>query len=239
MNVVDSIYSNNAQRQPVNFSRTREPISLIQSLHRIKKTMGPGIIMEYKRRSPSGFMNLKYPSITEYFSENINRRTAGLSVLTEPQHFRGRYEDISACQGLNKPILDKDFISTDIMVRNAYNSGADAILLIMDFLPMDVIKDLVAQSVSLGMEALIEFHDLKFLDRLEPMDHVIYGYNRRNLVTLKMEPQEETVLDFISATGTEIVLESGIDRNYLDTHDVGKFAGLLIGSSILENNLGR
>lgn len=234
---MDDIYGKNLYREKFPYSRSREPISLIESLRRVRKDTMPGIIMEYKRMSPSGFENRFYPSVDEYFRKKISGNTAGLSILTEPDHFRGSYNDIVVSQGFRLPILDKDFISTEAMVDNAYNAGADAILLIMDFIPADLIARLIGAAIGKGMEVLLEFHDLKYLKDLTPMEHVIYGYNRRNLKTLQMEPQERYVLDHMKQTGMEIILESGIDSQYLMKNDVGHYFGLLIGSSILSDDI--
>ena len=142
MNTVEKIYMDNPGRTRFPYSRTRDTISLIRELHRIKAHGKPGIIKEFKRRSPSGFLNDRYPSVHDYFRSKIDARTAGMSILTEPDYFNGSYEDLSICQEFNLPILDKDFISTPVMVENAYNAGSDAILLIMDFLPPHAVEEL-------------------------------------------------------------------------------------------------
>ena len=234
---MEHIYGRNVIREMFPYSRTREPISLIESLKRKRTGTMPGIIMEYKRSSPSGFENRSYPSVEEYFRKKISPTTAALSILTEPDYFRGSYRDIVAMQGIGYPILDKDFISTEPMLDSAYNAGADAVLLIMDFLPASDIRKLTELALRREMEVLIEFHDLRYMDMLQPMDHVVYGYNRRNLRTLRMEPQESYVLRHVRQTGDRIILESGIDSEYLKANDVSSYFGLLIGSSILSDDV--
>ncbi|MCL4307371.1 MAG: indole-3-glycerol-phosphate synthase TrpC [Candidatus Thermoplasmatota archaeon] len=237
MNTVETIYMNNPGRPHFQYSRTRETISLIGELRRIKAGGRPGIIKEFKRQSPSGFSNDRYPSVRDYFRNKIDARTAGMSILTEPSYFRGSYEDLSICQEFNLPILDKDFISTPAMVENAYNAGSDVILLIMDFLPTTAVKELTGVARDYRMEVLIEFHDLRFLSEIEPMDGVIYGYNRRNLRSLEMEPQDEVVKEFLKENDVDIVLESGLDSSYLNSAELSAFAGFLIGTSVLTDNI--
>ncbi len=237
MSVVEHIYERNVFREKFPYSRIRDPISLTESLRRKRTGTIPGIIMEYKRSSPSGFHNGSYPYVVEYFTRKISGTTAGISILTEPENFRGSYSDIVAVQGMGYPILDKDFISTESMIESAYNAGADAVLLIMDFLPASMLGKLTEMALKREMEVLAEFHDLKYLERIQPMDHVVYGYNRRNLRTLSMEPQESYVLRHISKTGIDIILESGIDSRYLKENDVSHYFGLLIGASILSDDL--
>ena len=237
MSTVETIYMNNPGRPHFPYSRTRGTISLIGELHRIKAGGKPGVIKEFKRRSPSGFLNDRYPSVRDYFRSKIDGRTAGMSILTEPAYFSGSYEDLSACQEFNLPILDKDFISTPVMVENAYNAGSDAILLIMDFLPPHAVEELACTARNYGMEVLIEFHDLRFLSEIEPMDGVVYGYNRRDLRSLRMDPQDRVVNDYLREHPVDIILESGLDSSLLNSAELSAFAGFLIGTSVLTDNI--
>ncbi len=234
---MEKIYSRNSSRQGVPFRRIRKPISLSESLDNVKKSFGTGIISEFKRKSPSGFSNSSSLNIETYFKKLSERKDiAGFSVLTEPDFFDGSYEDMTSVQHFNKPILDKDFISTREMVLNAYNSGADAILLILDFLDVDRLYLLADYAATLGMESLIEFHDIELMGNIHPGKGRIFGYNRRNLVTLKMDPHEENIQSITAKNGINVVLESGIDSDYLRNHDVSGYRGLLIGTSILQGD---
>lgn len=236
MNVVEEIYSRNPNRETCPYSRTRGPVSLISELAAHRSGRFPGIISEYKRRSPSGFTKKDGSTPEEYFSLISATKVAAFSVLTEPDYFNGSYSDISAVQHFGRPILDKDFVSSEEMVDNAYNAGADAILLILDFLETDRVYALADYARSLGMESLIEFHDLKHSLSISPEKGIIFGYNRRNLKTLKMEPQEGQLHELLSESGISVVLESGIDSAYLNSHDVSMFSGMLIGASILDGD---
>lgn len=236
MNVVEEIYARNSERPSVPFRRTRGPLSLIRSLARSRGQRYPGLICEFKRTSPSGFTNTREPGIRDYFRKLESRKVAGFSVLTEPNRFLGSYDDISSVQGFNVPILDKDFISSEKMVEDAYNSGADAILLILDFLPEETVYSLAEFAGSLGLESLIEFHDLGFMDSIRPARNAIFGYNRRNLRTLSMDPRESEIISQIMERGLDVVLESGIDSAYLGSHDVSMFSGMLVGASILNGD---
>ena len=236
MNIVDGIYSRNPLREKVPYRRTRDVVSLYGNLTKFKREGKTGIISEFKRRSPSGFDIRKEVNPLHYFRELRLENLAGISVLTEPDLFLGSYEDITAVQELNLPILDKDFASSELMVENAFNAGADVILFILDFLEPERVLSLSRYAVSLGMEALVEFHDISLIKYLTPQEGVIYGYNRRNLRTLKMEPHEEEVLRRLKGIEINVVLESGIDSAYLRDHDVFPYLGMLIGTSILNGD---
>lgn len=237
-NVVEEIYSRNSNRKPVPLSRTREPLSLSGALKSVKKSGATGIIAEFKRSSPSGFTNLNSPDIMKYFHEIAgNRRIAGFSVLTEPDYFRGAYEDITRAQKFEIPILDKDFISSRLMVENAFNSGADAILLILDFLPENDVYLLSDYAAEFGMESLIEFHEPALVEKIQQGQMRLFGYNRRNLSTLKMEPREDEIREAFSKREIGMILESGITSEYARNHDLSGYAGMLIGASILEGDM--
>lgn len=234
MSVVEEIYSRDRKEYP--FRRTRDPISLSASLSSVKESGGTGIIAEFKRKSPSGFQKGNGEGSREYFTEVSVHNPAGFSVLTEPDHFLGSYDDLASVQDFSIPILDKDFVSNEKMVRNAYNAGADAILLIMDFLELEVVYQLADYALELGMESLIEFHDLHLSEGIRPSRGRLFGYNRRNLKTLEMEPQEEKLAELLGNEIKNIILESGIDSDYLRNHDVSMYKGMLIGASILQGD---
>lgn len=238
LNVVEEIYSRNSSRKPVPLRRGREPISLSDALKRVKESGETGIIAEFKRSSPSGFTNHNSPDIMKYFQEIAgNDRIAGFSILTEPYHFYGTYGDITQAQKFEIPILDKDFISSNLMVENAFNSGADAILLILDFLPESDVYLLSDYAAEFGMESLIEFHEPALMDKIQQGQKRLFGYNRRNLSTLKMEPEEDGIREALSKREIEVILESGITSEYARSHDLSGYAGLLIGASILEGDM--
>lgn len=237
LNVVEEIYSRNYLRTAIPFRRTRQPLSLSRKLESVKATGHTGIIAEFKRKSPSGFSNSEFTGVEDYFNSLMDdRKVAAFSVLTEPSHFSGDYCDVTNVQKYNTPILDKDFISSKEMVDYAFNSGADAILLILDFLEAGQLYLLSEYAVHLGMESLIEFHDLELAKEIRPGKGRLFGYNRRNLKTLKMEPQEERLGEFILEKKIPLVLESGITTEYVKTHDVSVYSGLLVGTSILKGD---
>ena len=232
--IVDDIYSGNNLRNLISFNmRERNTISLKKSLKETK--IKPGIIGEFKRKSPSGFRNKSNTDILKYFND-IKEIIAGISILTEPQHFGGNMLDARAVQCYNKPILIKDFISSRKMVQSSFMAGGDAFLLICDFLDYEIIKDLVQYGNTLGMEALVEVHDPDSIENIFPEENVLIGYNRRNLKTLEMQDQAEDLYDSLKSFGLPLILESGITSKNIGALNVEKYDGLLIGASILSGD---
>ncbi len=229
--IVDNIYNNVNKRKFIfNNMRKRNVLSLKNTLKNYKDF--PGIIAEYKRKSPSGFSNIVNSDILKYFNL-IKDNIAGISILTEPEYFNGSQLDVVSVQCYNKPILIKDFISNVDMIRSSYMIGGDIYLLIADFLEYSKIKDLVKFGKSLGMEALVEVHDKDKIKEIYADDNVLIGYNRRNLRTLKIEDRSEEVYDELKSFGLPLILESGISIDNAGTLNLKKYDGLLIGSSLL------
>ncbi len=235
MTVVEQIYRNNSQRIPCGeSSRTRDIIGLRQAVTD-RSTKGKlAIIAEFKRSSPSGFETSRQEGPFDYFSAIKKGSISGFSVLTEPSRFNGSWNDLASCQGLNMPLLAKDFFGHERMIRDAYLSGADAVLLIADFLEEDQIRNLVESAGEYGMDALVEFHDVRAAKKIPLYENVILGYNRRDLRTMEMKGQELEALKAVEDTGFPVILESGIDSSNAEYMDFSGFSGLLIGSSLLK-----
>ncbi len=229
--IVDNIYNNNSKRKLIlNNMRERSVLSLKASLKDCRDF--PGIIAEYKKKSPSGFNNIANSDMLKYFNL-IRDNIAGISILTEPQYFNGNPLDAISVQCYNKPILIKDFISNMDMIKSSYMIGGDVYLLIADFLEYSKIRELVKYGKSLGMEALVEVHDKNRIENIYNDENVLIGYNRRNLKTLKMEDESGEIYDKLRSFGSPLILESGISVDNAKTLNLKKYDGLLIGTALL------
>jgi len=240
MSIVQSIYSENAKRIPVTENRRiRGTISLRKSLYERRRSGITPVIGEFKRSSPSGFRIQDGMDKVKYFRKLEEMKVAGISVLTEPKYFLGSYLDITEAQSLGLPILAKDFISNEQMVISAYNSGADAILLILDFLSASQIRNLSNLASRMDMESLVEFHDPRFLVNYVPCDSCMLGYNRRNLITMKIEDNTMGIIDMIHIIPGPKILESGLKYGSIEPYLEREFDGFLIGTSLLESQEAR
>jgi indole-3-glycerol phosphate synthase len=182
-------------------------ISLSQNL----TTSSSGIIAEHKRRSPSK------PSINNSFTvEEVtkgyeNAGVCGISVLTDGKYFGGSLDDLLLARAsVNIPLLRKEFIVDEYQILEAKAHGADLILLIAAVLTREEIKKLSVFAKSLGLEVLLEVHDLEELQKSIMTSLDMIGVNNRNLKTF------EVSLDFSKQLASEIpdefvkVSESGI-----------------------------
>src|SRR5438128_889132 len=90
------------------------------------------IIAEIKRASPSrGVINHKI-DVAEQARRYHAGGAAAISVLTEPEYFKGSLHDLQTARGaVDLPILRKDFVVDEFQIYEAAQAGADAILLIV------------------------------------------------------------------------------------------------------------
>lgn len=88
-----------------------------------------------------------------------------ISVLVEPNHWRGSIEDLRAVRSVERgvgwgvPLLAKDVIVDEYQIAEAGAAGADAVLLIAEALTDAELSRLILYARRLGMDALLEAHD--------------------------------------------------------------------------------
>ncbi|MCL4342558.1 MAG: hypothetical protein M1267_01730 [Candidatus Thermoplasmatota archaeon] len=236
MGIVDQLYFRNEKRSIPEYSRTRDPVSMIGAVRKVNMESRKAIVAEFKHSFDFRFDLGRDEMPIDYFERIQSELIAGFSVLTQPDFFLGDFADLSGVQSLNVPILAKDFVGTRHMIEGCFNAGADVILLISDFLNPPEIRELADNALELGMEVLIEFHDPGRFPEIAETDGVILAYNRRNLRTMKIEEEIKAVNLLLSYEGIKFI-ESGIgkaDFARLNKLDCNAF---LIGQSMLEGEL--
>jgi indole-3-glycerol phosphate synthase len=196
---------------------------------------GINIIAEIKRRSPSkGIIRDAFDpvSIARNYCDN---GAVAISVLTEADFFDGSLNHLRAVREISdRPLLCKDFIFDQYQIYEAAHAGADAILLIAAILDGTQLHDLLQTAYGLGLDALVEIHDRKELDRVMRDEVRLLGINNRNLRTF------ETTLDTSLQLAAEVpksvtlVSESGIRRREdIDRLRAVGFHAFLIGEELM------
>lgn len=208
-----------------------EPVSLKYS---IDINPMPGIIAEFKRKSPSKGIINKDADIIEISKGYMKAGATALSVLTDTYYFMGKNDDLTAARKHNDcPILRKDFTIDEYQVIEAKSIGADAILLIAAILTRDEIKKFTDLAHSLNLEVLLEIHDagelIKMYDEVD-----LVGINNRNLKTFKVSLDHSVELSRKLPSGIIKIAESGISdpASIIKLHACG-FKGFLIGESFM------
>jgi indole-3-glycerol phosphate synthase len=169
---------------------------------------GLSVISEIKRASPSaGFIREADPAEWGTSYERLGARC--LSVLTEPERFKGSLEDLDAArENTTLPVLRKDFTMDESQVLEA-GSRADAILLIAALFDSATLARYVSLSVEVGLTPLVEVHDEREAELALESGAQVIGVNNRDLrdFTVDLGTFERLAPRLASAT---LVAESGV-----------------------------
>lgn len=199
----------------------------------IKKS--PGIIAEFKRRSPSkGWIN-RHAEISSIIPAYQSAGAVALSILTDEKFFGGTLTDIKRARSLtNLPIIRKDFIIDEYQLYQAKITGADAVLLIAAALSQDQCHALTQKAHELGLEVLLEIHSEEELVYINPNVDMI-GINNRNLGSFHTNVDNSFRLAEQLPQGTVLVSESGIsDASTVHKLHAKGFTGFLIGETFMK-----
>lgn len=146
------------------------------------------IIAEVKRASPSrgALAEIPDPALQARLYEQGG--ASAISVLTEERRFGGSLADLEAVTAsVSLPVLRKDFIATPYQVFEARAAGADLVLLIVAGLEPQVLRELYALILQLGMTPLVETHSAEELDLAIDLGASLIGVNARSLQTLELD----------------------------------------------------
>ena len=246
MNILDKIILD--KKREVELKKSIIPVTQLEnavlfdsrtiSLSKILRSSQTGIIAEHKRRSPSkSEINYNF-TVEEVVKGYESAGVCGISVLTDGKYFGGSLDDLLLARAsVNVPLLRKEFIVDEYQILEAKAHGADLILLIAAVLTREEIKQLSEFAESLGLEVLLEVHNLEELQKSIMPSLNMIGVNNRNLKTF------EVSLDFSKALASEIpnefvkVSESGISSieaiNELRPYG---YKGFLIGENFMKTD---
>ncbi len=174
-------------------------------------TRDPAVIAEIKRASPStGVIRGEFdPASIATAYERAG--AACLSVLTDERYFMGRDGHLEEVRHATKlPTLRKDFIVDPYQVYESRALRADCLLLIAAALDHTQLGDYARLAAELGIDVLIEVHDLGELEAALDLEPKLVGINNRDLATFTT--RLDTTIGLLSAVpdAVTVVAESGI-----------------------------
>ena len=229
----------NQARAAVPVTRLEESEVFDRSCYSMKQFMlaagRTGIIAEFKRSSPSkGVINdsADVATVTKAYAD---AGASALSVLTDQKFFGGRIRDLIEARQVNEvPVLRKEFILDEYQIIEAKAIGADIVLLIAALLKPATVKRFASLAKSLGLNVLLEVHNLEELEESLCDDLDAVGVNNRNLVDFSVSLDHSySLVDKIPPEFLKIS-ESGISNpeTILDLKKAG-FNGFLVGENFM------
>ena len=184
------------------------------------------IISEVKKASPSmGDINLDVDIVAQAKTYEENG-AAMISVLTDEVFFKG---DISYLKEISSevaiPTLAKDFIIDEKKIVRSRNAGAT--------LPEARLKELYDFATSLGLEVLVETHNLPELEVAHRIGAEIIGVNNRNLVTFETDINTSLELSTHFKDKPVYISESAIFTGQDAALVAPYFNGILVGTALM------
>ena len=192
------------------------------------------LLTEVKRQSPSKGAIARGLDAVLQAQAYANGGAAGVSILTEPNHFGGSIDDLrNVVSDGGLPVLKKDFHVHPAQLTEARAEGASAALLIVRAVSPERLAELMSHGQALGLELLVEVRDEAELELALSLGAMMIGVNNRNLETLVIDATTAERLVPRIPSGVIAIAESGV----ASLADVERYAAVgadaaLVGSSL-------
>ena len=193
------------------------------------------IIAEVKKASPSlGDINLDVDIVQQTQTYEANGAVM-ISVLTDEVFFKGHLDYLREISSqVQIPTLNKDFIIDEKQIIRARNAGATVILLIVAALSEKRLKELYDYATDLGLEVLVETHNLAELEVAHRLGAQIIGVNNRNLTTFEVDLQTSVDLAKYFKDDCFYISESAIFTEEDAKRVAPYFNGILVGTALMQ-----
>ena len=214
--ILDGVREDLASRQrAMPLARLRESVAAAPSPRDALAALAPRaevhVVAEVKRRSPSRGHLGTIADPGALARDYASGGASVISVLTEQRRFAGSLQDLDAVRAaVDLPLLRKDFVVEDYQVWEARTHGADLVLLIVAALEQPRLRDLLALTRGLGMDALVEVHDEHEAERAAETGARFVGVNARDLRTLDIDRGTFARVAPTLPADTVLVAESGV-----------------------------
>lgn len=206
---------------------------------RLYETKHIQVIAEMKRASPSKGLIAEGANPVAQAKAYSEAGAACISVLTDAAFFKGSFDDLAAvAKAVPTPLLCKDFMIHQVQIDKAKSTGASVILLIVAALKKDELAELYAYAVGLGLEVLVEVHDVDELKSALDLGAKLIGVNNRDLKTFEVDlaRTEEVAAHFPFDEERVLISESGLvgQEDAIRVSSAGA-SGVLVGESLMRS----
>lgn len=218
-------------------ARPDEPVRRTPSLVDAVRE-GEAIVAEVKRDAPSW----DAPSDVDPIAQARAYRdalVAGISVVTERDHFGGTIELLGGIATLGRPTLMKDFLIDEAQIDAADAHGAAAVLAIQAVFDREVAdRDaLVDAAHDAGLEVLLEASTAEELDRALGSDADIVAVNARRLDTLDVSLDRAVgILEDRDVDRPAMILSAISSREDVRRAFDAGADGVLVGSALMRSD---
>jgi indole-3-glycerol phosphate synthase len=210
--------------------------SLFEKLYKAEKLQ---VIAEMKRASPSKGLIAEGADPVRQAAIYSEANVACISVLTDAPFFKGSFDDLEAVAGaVSTPLLCKDFIIHKVQIDRAKSAGASVVLLIVSALKPEELSELYSYATGLGLEVLVEVHDVQELQQALRIDAKLIGVNNRDLKTFEVDlaRTEEVAAKFPFDEERVLISESGLvgREDAIRVAEAGA-SGVLVGETLMRS----
>lgn len=166
-------------------------ISLTSRLRRSPYPLS--LMAEIKRASPSKGIIAASTCAPQQARKYAMTGASVISVLTEPEWFKGSIDDLrsvrQSLEGIpDRPaVLRKEFIFDEYQILEARLAGADTVLLIVKMLSVEDLTRLYKYSRTLGMEPLVEVNNAEEMKIAVDLGSEVIGVNNRDLTSFEVD----------------------------------------------------
>ena len=195
------------------------------------------VIAEIKSASPSAGSIIDDPPVEAIAADYARGGAAAISIVTEPEFFRGSRGWIARAAASGLPVVMKDFIVDEAQLVRGVAAGASAILLLASLLDGAQIRAFIRCLDEFGVDALVEVHDERELERAIDGGARLIGVNNRNLRDFRVDLATSERLAALMPGDVIKVSESGIKtRDDVERLAAAGFDAFLVGESLLRQN---
>ncbi len=197
------------------------------------------VIAELKRCSPSTPKGFTPQSNDEKLAAYLQGGANAISVLTDLCGFNGSVDDLIAARAValqyHCPVLRKDFIIDEVQIAQSILIGADAILLIVNFLG-DKTAALFQCAKKLSIDVVVEVFDRDELDYALSFGADIIAVNNRYLRSMTIDTQNALrLIPYIPQNVTKIAASGIEDIDTAHGFFQAGYNAVLIGTSLMKH----